>query len=363
MKRKKIFIDGYYGRENLGDDIFLLVLLKNLSLVFPKHDIIVYVNDKNKLPLEVKDLLDSELNNYNIYIYSKNLITRIFQTINAYLSDVVILGGGTFIYEDHPDQRKNLLFLCIYSQIAKIFNKKIFAIGIGCDKVESKLIKFLSKRIFKSMHKIVVRDQVSLKNSKRIYQHQNIITLPDIAYLYSKILSSKKTKCDHIGINLASHSSASDFQAAKSVISKLLELDYQLSIIIVQNNQLSQEWSITRDLLSDFDGLNIIRYENNINLFRQEISACSFIIGSKLHLLISAHMLDIPSIALAYQEKVQSITNHFMNSEYQLSLADSPKSIVNKLEKFKKSGNYAYRETGSQFAKILSKNFPLIFNE
>ena len=105
MKKKKIFIDGYYGRENLGDDIFLFILLKNLPLVFPEHQISVYVNDKNKLPFEVKDMLGSKLNHCNVHIYSKNLVTRILQTVNAYLSDIIIFGGGTFIGDATKERR------------------------------------------------------------------------------------------------------------------------------------------------------------------------------------------------------------------------------------------------------------------
>ena len=208
------------------------------------------------------------------------------------------------------------------------------------------------------MDKVIFRDIDSLMTSRKIYYNKNYYLLPDIAYSFSnKAFVNSKNNTKKIGVNFATHHFNDNIDSARIIIRELLDLDCEIVIINVQNNKHSQEWMIQERIREEFTQVKQIKYNSNIAIFFQDLGDMNLVIGSKLHLIISAHILGIPCVSLAYQEKVKSRTNQFISDEYQYSFDHCPTDIVLKAKEILLKNNYKYKMDASSFKKELSLRF------
>src|SRR5690606_14804283 len=92
MVKGRILIVGYYGYDNLGDDLMLLSLLNEIKEKLPKLEIIILARESQNLVnlIETYDNVEIEYfksnsKAFNFYLYIKTIFTV----------DLTIWGGGT----------------------------------------------------------------------------------------------------------------------------------------------------------------------------------------------------------------------------------------------------------------------------
>lgn len=79
----KIAIIGYYGHNNLGDELNLLEMLKLIQKQYPSADITVFSGGLACLYYDVE---------YNLVLADRMSLTEYRKTLNTF--DLVIIGGG-----------------------------------------------------------------------------------------------------------------------------------------------------------------------------------------------------------------------------------------------------------------------------
>ncbi|NLM76420.1 MAG: polysaccharide pyruvyl transferase family protein [Clostridiaceae bacterium] len=83
----KIAIIGYYGHNNLGDELNLLEMLKLIQKQYPSADITVFSGGLACLYYDVE---------YNLVLADRMSLTEYRKTLNTF--DLVIIGGGGLIF-------------------------------------------------------------------------------------------------------------------------------------------------------------------------------------------------------------------------------------------------------------------------
>lgn len=354
-----VFLSGYYGFGNLGDDIFLYVLLKEFMNFSSSNKIFVLSSDFDKLPIEVTKIASVNKDKINIEVISSSKIRRYLQLLKGYSKRIIIFGGGTFIYDDIDNQIKNLFVKNLLIKYSKVLGSRTIGLGIGCDALKHKSSANYSRRILKNMDKAYFRDKTSFENAKKLYNCDYYEIIPDLAYLLFPevaIINEKKNKKSFtIGLNLATHfNDDKTIDWAISLMGKLRNSFQKVKIITAQNNQKSQEWKIRNILLHYYPNVEEIRYLGNLSAFFKELSECDVVIGSKLHVVIATHLLGIPSIALSYQQKVRSICEEIMYPEFIFNILSPESVIVDRINEISSS------PMDYKFVKNASKQYVLL---
>jgi polysaccharide pyruvyl transferase WcaK-like protein len=152
---KKIFLIGYYGYKNYGDDLLFKTLIKiledlnyNGKIVIPADELPEY-NENNKFFIE-------KISRYDIL------------NINSHIksSDIVIYGGGN-LFQTETSLKSFLYYYHIAKQAIK-YNKKILFLSQGFGPLKHKIIKPELKKIMKYEKLVgVYRDLTSYKYAKK----------------------------------------------------------------------------------------------------------------------------------------------------------------------------------------------------
>lgn len=247
-----ISLSGYYGYGNLGDDMFLLLLLEEL-LTRTNERISVLVHDKNLLPDEVVEVMRNNVNRILASYQSGSKVIRYTQLLKSFSHSSIVFGGGTFLYDDVEIQIRNMKVKSILCRISKILGSRILGFGIGCDSLRSRLGREYARRILSTIDHVYARDKVSLGNIiELIGDSSKVELIPDVAYLfYPKInsLMKQKTSSVTVGLNLASHINDDEvFKWAIQLIRKLRNESFSVKLIVAQDNENSQESRILREI-------------------------------------------------------------------------------------------------------------------
>ena len=307
FKNINFFVKGYYGYNNIGDEVLLRAILENLKRYLPTSRIkFVYKNKEQakKLNIPVVDNYKNDIRN----------------------SDVILFGGGTQFSDIDGAQAINLfhnLKLIVY---AKILGKKIICLGVGIGPIKNVLSKIIIYLSLMLTDLILVRDHISfLLLTKMRFFTKTYITY-DLALSLSYIKSNskqKKAKIKKIGINLINLDENCFFNEIIDNLNNLMvdnNLDYYL--FSAEESQENYLYFIKEKLNKNIE---IKNYQENIENYLEMIKDFDIIISTKLHPLIFSLAFSIPCIAISYHEKVSS----FMKDAGLSNFVIEPKEIVN----------------------------------
>lgn len=294
---KKIFIMAY-ARKNLGDDIFIKMLLDRYS----KSDFYMKVNDYNFL---------SWLDKYsNLHVIDGNdTDDEIFNTdVNEY--DAFIYIGGSIFMEGgkvYNLSEKFLDFICR----CKANNKSFCYVSCNYGPYETKEYFELSKKAFKTCTDICFRDKYSYNLFKNIEQ---VRYAPDFAFTYP-ILSNSKIE-NSIGITVIDPGIRNDI--------KEIEKDYIYMLINNIKKYINQGKKVYLYSFCKYEGderiIDIlinkfknnvvdVRYDGNINEFLNLYSKMEYMVCSRFHAMILSSVANQKMYIMSYSKKINNVVN------------------------------------------------------
>ncbi|HOJ92854.1 MAG TPA: polysaccharide pyruvyl transferase CsaB [Dictyoglomaceae bacterium] len=307
---KKIFLFGYYGEGNLGDDLLLRGLLEILG---KDCQIGVLIKKKSK---------------DNPYLqFKKNVISDLVRGVRW--SDVVI-GGGGGLFQDKTSFRSFLYYLTIIW--LSLFNgKPVYLVGQSFSPLRNKYNEFLLKKSLNLCNEILVRDLFSMTYLKNIgVSSQKIFYSPDLVFLLNFPV---KDKNEDIGLNFRPWKTL-DLEKLEDVLLKLLREGKKLIYFVFDRQEDKKVFESLSDSLRN--NISLITYDNDS--FFETFSSCKFIIGMRLHSSILSVITNTPFIALSYDEKVSSFCMD-INWRYVLPLLE-----LSKIPEFLKEMDQRYGE-------------------
>ncbi|MGM0378133.1 MAG: polysaccharide pyruvyl transferase CsaB [Bacillota bacterium] len=340
---KKIFMFGYYGFDNAGDESILKAIVNSLNSKKVNFDILTYNYKKTK-------------KNFNVNPISRSKFKDIIFSIKS--SDLVIGGGGSLLQD--ITSSKSLYYYLAIILISKLFGKKVIFLFSGIGPVNKSFNQKLLKWVLNKVDYIVLRDYKSEKFLKKLNIKTEMEVSADAAFLLN---TSKNKKVDKkiVGISLRpwTHNELV-LKEIKKMIKYLIKKDYNIKLIPLM---IPDDLEYTKRLEMKF-GKKIELIDKNLTIekYNKEIQKCDFIIGMRLHSLIFSAINETPFIGIEYDPKIDSFTE--MTNQINCckvkdisfeKLKNDILNMENNLEKFQKNIIKENKNMKKSVRKIIKK--------
>lgn len=315
-QKKNVLLLGYYGANNLGDDMMLHCILAWLQ----KQDFGVTVI--SEVPAETARRFKTEavsntpiLGQWNWKTsWLKGTAVKLLGRI--YRSDMLVVGGGDLIRDDKG--WKNFSYTIEKIIFALLLRKPVYMVNIGINKPVTLYGKAVLRWILRRTKQVITRDQRAFNLCKALAQ-TNACLLPDIVVNLPKMLDvdpNPNGNKPYIVVSLREDPDAfqqySFSQAHVRALAKILDMltsEQGVDIVFVpfhcdgnhDDNILHKEVVgymkkknrvIVREWTSDFGEL--ITW----------ISHARLVLGMRLHAIVLAIGCRRPCLAMPYDHKI-----------------------------------------------------------
>lgn len=285
---KRLYVFGFYGQNNFGDDLFCYVIKNSLE----SNGNVKFIGATQSL-FKNHSFFSVELNKF--FITKNNFIGKIYRIflniISVLCADKILYGGGS-VFGKYASYKQRSLVI----QLARLLNKKVYALGVSVgpfDNTEQEN-KFL--RLLSNLDAIWVRDQ----KSEHYLSKYNVpyISHGDMVFSLRNKFGVKNTQ-------------------KQLMIIAVHELDYIDEIVTMVNKHLGVNGTvifISLDAESEIvasalnkrvvcQNISYIKYSNNLIEIIEVFKTAEYVITSKLHGAIISYVLNIPFYLYEYQEK------------------------------------------------------------
>lgn len=301
---KNIFIIGYYGSDNLGDE---LLLKETLKLIKPYVDVacikvLSYHVDQTERIHGVKGI-------------SRNRPIKIFKAIVD--ADIIIGGGGSML--QNVTSNRSLMYYLSLINFGMLLKKKVVLLGNGIGPIKGTFQTGLVKRTLSRIDYLHLRDKDSYDWMEGD-QKEHIHLGHDLAL--ENASQEGDVKRNNVIINLRMWKSVEALQAVvKPFIRYIEKKGYTVTCLSMQDGN-DDKAMAALGKVSSFDTLEALE---------EEVRTSRFAIAMRLHTLILCSNYGVPFIGLSYDPKVSTFCRQmempFYESFESISFQDLVKSF------------------------------------
>ena len=282
----KTFIIGYYGSENIGDEVLLHQVIRMIREVDPEATI-KSLSYRTSRTLEL----------HGIESVSRNKYLEIARCIRQ--SDIIIGGGGSML--QNVTSNRSLIYYLALIQLANFHKKKVVLLGNGFGPINGRFFCRLTRKILSRIDCFAARDQDTKIKLEAIGVKTRIELAADLAYYGYQ--SKVRDKAKKVVINLRPwHDVPELIDEMAKVVRYLIDRGYDISFLSMQNgrdDQMQRELEVKLEMKFESELNTIDRFINN-----EQPIFC--MIGMRLHALIWAGINDIPMIGISYAPKIEA---------------------------------------------------------
>lgn len=341
----KILVVGEYYSTNLGDGVICETVQKLINKYF-KYDFdieevhIMDISGKNKFIFaDDIELGKISFKSKILTIVPKNIRKKIIlnhrnASINYLVNfedyDLVIFAGGQLLMEHFTIQINRIIDECQSKNIPVIYN------ALGYKESNFRFIqKEISKNILNSsVKRISVRDHLNKINN---LTEKNAIFVPDNAIFASEMYGIEKSKSDCIGLGIMYFKEKEQLldNFWKQIVTELEFREKNWKFFV---NGSDSDYQYARNLIKKFE-LPISKIDKRPQTPEElvhTISQFDKIISFRLHSHIIAYSLQIPSIALAWDKKLDFFFESIHHKELVFNFEkDEVRSVLEALQDLK----------------------------
>ncbi|HBR18947.1 MAG: hypothetical protein A2Y13_11590 [Planctomycetes bacterium GWC2_45_44] len=314
--KRKIFLHGWYGCNNSGDDALLSIISKTITQAVSGVEITIQVPQSGQLPP-----LPDCVNVNRISPLFKGYVT--LRKILAILaSDILIFGGGSIMTDINEQRMKGLRSLHCICRFAKFKGVPIIFTGLGVGPFVSQKGIDLAKSVLDMAEVVELRDKTSYELCKKISVSSHIVESFDPAVLLHKELQqsngmkSRDNKVPIIGISLSESSGTISSSKEKEILKidrlvcAIKDVCRLQSICIAGiemcSNTFYSDAEILKILLGKLQNIcevKYIRYQPDPVKMLHDLSILDGIIAERLHAAIFAYIVGTPFAVIPYHSK------------------------------------------------------------
>jgi len=321
---RNITMLGYYGANNIGDEIMLFFLLKKIADIGTSFTAISEDPTVTRQQFGINCVLNKPLflewggpRNFLSSNYYKLLWTLL-------RTDLLVVGGGDLIRDDQGWETFSYTVGKIL--LAMLFGSEVYLLNVGIGRPVTWYGKYFLRFIVQRVRLIVVRDKRSVKvcqelgvNRKKIHKCLDIAIsirnepLPDpqIPWKDEKIMivSLRKNSNAYGQYPLTRERKKNLAQSLDTLISSQ---NFKIIFLPFQNSEYSRDKQLHDEIMS------LQRYHNDtlslewIPEFFQVaaiIKKAKVVLGMRLHSIVLATAFDVPTIAMPYDNKITEYCN------------------------------------------------------
>ncbi len=312
-----VFISGFYGFDNVGDELVLSKIIEDIKGIDKDAKIVVWSGNVEKTRLI-----------HNVEAVSRFDINETEESVKC--SDVIIVGGGGLVHEYLGIDLKimftnfgyDISAYSIIPLLSNIYEKPVFYWSQGVGPFFSDKGRQFSKWFYSLANCITVRDEYSyflIKSISPEIKHIYLDTDPVTNLNLHKFIEKNKFSIPNnklkLGINLRPWFGQDEIiKKIAHAIERLLE-DVENIVIIPIPFDLNSDKDILKSIMHHFPDdrvenrcIESMQFPADVLSLMDEVD---FFIGMRLHSIITANILKKPSIALVYDKKVESFAKNF----------------------------------------------------
>lgn len=311
----KVLISGYYGYDNLGDELILKAIIEHLRTLDPTLDIIVI----SRNPWRTVTLHPS------VEAVSRQDIFGIFKALRQ--CRLFISGGGGLL-QDTTGQGSVLYYLGWGIIAKKLFGRKVMLYAQGIGPLRRNLSRYFVRGWITKMDLITLREEKSLLllRELRVPESRIKITADPVLGLRPKnsgSLSEKHPLC--IGVVL--RQGRDKLQAVRHWCEILIAVKntYNARILLLPF-QNPHDVKLSEAIKENLKEKAEIKYWDNINDVFSFYGSVDILVSMRLHALILAAVYGKPMLGINYDPKIDNFLQLFGQQ------AVAREKVVSKLE-------------------------------
>lgn len=297
---KHIFIFGYYGFKNAGDDAMLESIIEDIKSINSDVNISVLTYNANHTRTT-----------HNVNVISRSKIFDIIAAIKK--CDLLISGGGSLL-QDVTSSRSLIFYLGLIF-IAKLFGKKVMFYGNGYGPVNKRFNRFLIKWLVSKVDLVTLRDDISREELYKLGIIDNVEVTADPTFTMKpceeiridEIFAKEKIPHDKELIGVSIRRWKND-EKTKAVISQAIDYMHDTGVNVVMIPMQHPD-----DLEFSYEVKSMCKREPYIieNYYKPEeilgiVGKMTMLVGIRLHSLIFAAIEKVPMVGIEYDPKVKS---------------------------------------------------------
>ncbi len=341
---------GYYGFNNAGDEILLYKSIQLIIKTDPSaHFNILYNNPQNIKPAKIA----LPVNQYNlINRWSKK---EIFTAIRK--SDKVVFAGGG-LFQDTTSAKSFLYYFGLMT-LSISLGKKVYFLSQGIGPIRRIYLKKPFQAMLKLVKNISVRDQFSydfLINLK--YPKKRLFLASDLAFYVDKLPNSIFDKNGAIGISFRpTDISGSNLQILEQFLMNLKEPEKVFFHLQIPDDYCAFKEFCSIPIKSTYELEQYLKETKPIN------ENLKLVIGMRYHSLVYAGLMQVPFLALGYDQKVINLAIDLGQEYIDLRKPILLKEFIDKYDKISNNlGEYQKKLTSAmeqilELAKINERIF------
>ena len=336
----RVLISGYYGFNNIGDESILRTVLLNLREKFDDLDITILSHN----PQDTSE-------KYGVHAVERMSLPKVLKAIKN--CDLLIFGGGSLLQD--VTSNGSIFYYLFVIRMALMFKKKVLLYSQGVGPIRGAFNRRLTARYLKKVDEIAVRDEASAKLLTDIgVPGEKIAVTADPVMrirradpeegkeIFRSIGLEKQEGRPIVGWAIKSSDLSSPFleEIARSI--RWLDDTYHVDSVLIPFHY-EQDAAVVNQIADRLDGkVYCIREKYLSDEILSIIGNLDCLVGVRLHSLIFAAIMDVPSIGISYDPKVDA----FMDSIGRRCISGTDDFS---LEKFRE----AYGETMERREEIL----------
>lgn len=294
---KKVFIMAY-ARKNLGDDLFIKMLLDRYShcefyMKINNYDFLSWLDKYSNLHVINGNDTDNELVNTDINDY-----------------DAFIYIGGSIFMEGGKVYNLSQKFLNFINK-CKNNNKPFCYVSCNYGPYKTKEYFELSRKAFKTCTDICFRDKYSYNLFKDIKQ---VRYAPDFAFTYP--ISNNLKIPNSIGITVIDPSIRNDIkEIEKDYIYMLINnikkyINADKKVYLYSFCKYEGDERIIDILINKFENNVVdVRYDGNVDEFLNLYSKMEYMICARFHAMILSSVANQKMYIMSYSKKIDNVVN------------------------------------------------------
>jgi polysaccharide pyruvyl transferase WcaK-like protein len=325
----KIFIRGYYGHKNLGDELILEILVSQLRRMFGNsvHITVATSEDSSKLYNRLK-------------VFQYKSLKRDLKR-----SDIIIFGGGGLFDDVGKREWRDQWNLLKIMFLIKLFCKKMFFYGVGYGNIRTKLGKIIINLQAILADGIFVRSSNSYKkvismwfvHKKKVFEMRDLVyslkDCKDVEYGI-KIKNSGKVSKKNIviGVNVFDYYGFLHSDEARQALFRkyfVQNLDDLIQKLRCEIRFIPCQGLFDGDdKLEALKILSLMKYKQKCKICSytshwdivREISKVDLMVSMKLHGSIVGSIFGKKLVGIFYHEKVRNLFSDMKLDKYCLPI-------------------------------------------
>lgn len=340
-----IFLFGYFGAGNFGDEWTLASFLKGCQQIGLSHKRF-FVLSRN--PQRTKE-------EHGVAAVPRNW-RSILSTLRK--SQLTIGCGGSLLQD--LTSFRSLVFYCLLVWVAKAMGKKVAMLGQGLGPLKRPLSRKLAKRTLNACDLVTFREEISFETARSLgVQLDNCFVTADLTFVWDELPQVGRKA--EFGVNIRPLKEPWDEKALAQALKNLLGEGEHVLLLPLQPQ--SDEFALKT--LETYLPAKWWRYEAWRNGL-EGIGSVGFLVAMRLHALVAACLLNVPFVGLNYDPKVANIFGKIA-AEQILPLSASSDELAATIKKVRSENHETTKLRLSEFVSTqrlsAMRNFDLVANK